>query len=89
MQDFDRLVAFETTLFRRLPPLGEVDGHDCGKEEFNIFVFTDRPVETFESAEVLRRKEVPDCNPIVAYRKVRGEVYTVLSPAGHQGFKIS
>jgi hypothetical protein len=89
IEDFDRLIAFETTLLDRLPPLGKVDGHDFGEDEFNIFVLTDRPVEAFDAAEVLRRKELFEYSPVVAYREWLGEDYIVLSPAGYEGFTIS
>jgi len=89
IEDFDRLIAFETILLDSLPPLGEVDGHDFGKDEFNIFVVTDRPVEAFDAAELLRRKELFECSPVVAYRELLAEDYIVLSPKGYEGFTIS
>jgi hypothetical protein len=89
MKAFDDLEAFETVLMNHLPPLAKVDGHDYGKGEFNIFVHTDYPCETFDAAEALRRKVLPACSPVVAYRSLTGENYTVLSPEGYEGFKIS
>ena len=87
--DFDRLVAFEDILYRHLPPLGIVDGHDCGAGEFNIFILTDKPQETFDTAEKVRLIASPEYNPIVAYREWLGERYIVLWPPDLQAFNIS
>jgi len=48
MLKFDELVALEEVLTRNLSPASDVDGHDFGAGEFNIFVRTDHPVETLK-----------------------------------------
>jgi hypothetical protein len=56
MMQFDELVALEADLIQNLSPTSEVDGHDFGSGEFNIFVLTDQPRETFDAARKLIRK---------------------------------
>ena len=87
--DFDRLTAFEDTLYKRLPPLGKVDGHDWGTGEFNIFILTDEPQETFDVVEQIRLITSPEYDPIVAYRELLGEENVVLWPPGHRVFAIA
>jgi hypothetical protein len=41
-KDYRRLVDFENYLTLHLGDLGDVDGHDFGSGEFNIFIFTDK-----------------------------------------------
>ena len=49
MHEFDAVVALEEALIAALPEaLAEVDGHDSGSGEANIFIFTSEPNETFE-----------------------------------------
>ena len=88
MADFDSLVKFEESLSSHMRKLAKVDGHDCGSDEFNIFILTDSPIKVFEIAEDLRRLELPDSVPIAAYRELTGDSYVVLSPAGQTGFQI-
>jgi hypothetical protein len=50
-EDFDRLVTLEDRLIAELDDLATVDGHDFGLGEFNIFILTDDPVESFDKAQ--------------------------------------
>jgi len=43
LDDFDRLVALEERLIEKLKDDHDVDGHDFGQGEFNIFVLTQNP----------------------------------------------
>ena len=51
--DLNRLVNWEEALIERLATSAEVDGHDLGAGEFNIFLFTDDPSGTFRSIQAL------------------------------------
>ena len=50
-EDFDRLVALEDRMIGELDDLATVDGHDFGLGEFNIFILTDDPAESFGKAQ--------------------------------------
>ena len=80
-EDFDRLVALEDTLIGELDDLATVDGHDFGLGEFNIFILTDDPAESFDKAHrVLADQGVPNAMHS-AYRQLDGEDYVILWPS--------
>ena len=87
--DFDAIVALEDELYDSLSGLAEVDGHDIGSDEANIFVLTDDPQATFsEMQPVLTRLNLLT-NCTVAHREVEGDSYTVLWPVNStQAFRV-
>lgn len=79
IQDFDSLIELEDIIEDALGNLHEVDGHDFGSGEMNIFIFTDDPTGAFESAKrTLEPKFIIDMK--AAYRKIDGEDYTIIHP---------
>jgi ABC-type uncharacterized transport system substrate-binding protein len=46
-------LRIETMLIEKLAPGNEVDGHDVGSGEVNIFIFTEEPMRTFEEIKSL------------------------------------
>ncbi len=84
IQDFDRLVAFEDHLTEELDD--EVDGHDFGSGESDIFLFTDDVGATFKRVQaVAKSKQLLD--PMkAAYRD--GEGFVILWPPGLKEFKV-
>ena len=82
LQDLDTIVSLEDELNERLGNSADVDGHDVGSGETNIFIFTSDPVATFDRARpVLERRQQLQA-VTAAYRKVEGEDYTVIWPKG-------
>ena len=82
--DFDAMVALEDELIAELGDSADVDGHDVGSGETNIFIFTSDPAATFDRARpVLDRRR---CLQTVtaAFRQVAGAHYTVIWPEGSQ-----
>ena len=76
----DMLVALEDKLMASVGDVAEVDGHDLGSGEANVFLLTSNPRAAFremlpilESAGMLNRVRV-------AFRDLHGETYTVLWP---------
>src|SRR5579863_10201843 len=51
--DFHQLVKWEDALAEQFATSAEVDGHDLGAGEFNIFFFTDDPSDTFRRIQGL------------------------------------
>jgi len=80
-RDFDDLVRLEERL-EDVVHSGEVDGHDAGSNEANIYIFTEDP------AAVLRAciPEITDAGllPIFSagYRELDEDEYSRLLPAG-------
>jgi hypothetical protein len=87
-EDFDRLVALEDRLIGELGDLATVDGHDFGLGEFNIFILTDDPAESFDKAHrVVADQGVPNAMRS-AYRQLDGEDYVILWPSSLKEFKV-
>ena len=82
LDDFDAMVALEDQLTEELGDSADVDGHDIGSGETNIFIITSDPAATFRRARsVLERREQLH-SVTAAYREVEGEQYTVIWPEG-------
>ena len=88
IEDFDELVALEGLLIDRLPPRSKVDGHDSGRGEFNIFVFTDEPIESFRDIEKTIQHHFPSRIFKAAYRAIEQDAYIILSPPDLKDFSI-
>jgi len=80
--DFDALVNLEDKLQELVAPIADVDGHDFGSGEANIFVLTADPVATFERAKPLLSDASLLDEVGVAYRDVHSDVFTVIWPEG-------
>ena len=80
LDDFDALVQLEERLIEAVGNTADVDGHDFGSGEANIFINTSDPIVTFDLIrDQLKHQGIMDqCK--VAYRESTGEQYTVLWP---------
>jgi len=61
-------------------PIAEVDGHDIGSGEINIFILTVDPVATFERAKPLLSAASILYKVVSAYRDLRCDKYIVVWP---------
>lgn len=87
---YDRLVALEDELIEELGQSAEVDGHDCGSGETNIFIFTTDPTATFWRMRQMLEREGRLDSVTAAYREVNGEQFTVIWPEGStQEFRVA
>jgi len=82
LDDFDVLIALEDELGEALGDLADVDGHDIGAGEANIFIFTSDPVGAFNVVRPVLIKSKCLEKVTAAYREVEGEDYTVIWPVG-------
>jgi hypothetical protein len=87
--DFERLVNWENALAEYLGPSATVDGHDLGAGEFNVFIFTDDPVGTFQSIRGFAEARPPPESMAAAYRLVNSDEYIVLWPPESLSFDIA
>ena len=88
--DLDATVALEDELIEELGDAADVDGHDVGSGETNIFILTSDPAAIFRRAKPVleRRKQLQALT--AAYRAVEGERYTVIWPEGSRSkFKVA
>ena len=89
--DFDRLLLIEQALeevFLRNRDKGDVDGHDAGSGEMNIFIRTDDPAQAFTSIRPTLERLGVLAGAKVAYRERTGEIYTCLHPVGLLHFAV-
>jgi hypothetical protein len=82
LADYDQMIAVEDHLTEALGDSADVDGHDVGSGETNIFIFTTDPAGTFRQARpVLERMDRLQA-VTAAFRDVEGDQYTVIWPEG-------
>ena len=84
LADYDAMVALQDELTEELGDSADVDGHDCGSGETNIFIFTSDPAATFQRIRPVLERTAHLQSVTAAYREVDGERYTVLWPAGSE-----
>ena len=82
LEDFDEMIALEDELIEQLRGSADVDGHDMGSGERNIFIFTSDPTRTFSQARPVLERAGTLQSVTAAYRPARGETYTVIWPEG-------
>lgn len=84
IEDFDRLLSIELQLITQLGDNHNVDGHDLGAEEMNIFIHTDDPNGAFDIVKnALTPLELETSK--AAFREMSGETYIVVWPKEYDG----
>ena len=67
----------------------EVDGHDIGSGEVNIFIHANNPINTFQIAKNILEEDGVELNNIkIAYREISKNNYIPLWPENLVGFKV-
>ncbi len=90
LADYDQMIALENRLTDDLGDSADVDGHDCGSGETNIFIFTSDPAATFRRVRQTLEHEGRLGVVTGAYREITGERYTVLWPEDSvQEFRVA
>ena len=88
VEDYNALIEIEDAIIEKLGSVGDVDGHDAGSGEMNIFIHTDDPEKTFEVIKSVIGTHDFWMHVRVAYRELAGSAYTILWPKGLQEFKV-
>lgn len=86
--DLETLLETEELLIRLLPAGNEVDGHDIGSGEANIFILTNDPVRSFEQVKAVLESRWIWQGIRAAYREMSGDEYTVVWPKGLISFHV-
>ena len=89
MSDFDQLIKLECELEDILCDVADVDGHDFGSGEANIFILTDTPKETFEKVRAHLDESGVLSSMRIAYRKIESDEFKILWPEGVTEFKVT
>jgi hypothetical protein len=83
--EFDAVIALEERLEQLSDRDFEVDGHDAGAGEMNVFIITDDAATTLDSI----RSELPnDQSWRAGFRDLDSDDYSPLAPAGLAAFEI-
>ena len=81
LPDFDSMINLEGELASCLGTTAQVDGHDMGSGEINIFIITAEPKKTFLLVKPLLERSQGFETLRAAYRGLDSEEYTMLWPA--------
>ena len=86
--DLDWIENFENRLDELLIE-AEVDGHDIGSGEVNIFIHTNKLNNSFEIAKHILEEDGENLESIkIAYREIGKEDYTPLWPQDLKEFNV-
>ena len=89
IKDYDAMIVVEDALIEQLTDGHEVDGHDSGSGEINIFMLTNDFGRAFEEVKSILHAEGMWKGVRIAYREVDKSRYTVLWPQGLREFIIA
>jgi hypothetical protein len=89
IKDYDAMIEVEDALIERLTEGSEVDGHDAGSGEVNIFIRTDDPSRAFNEVKRVLGSRDFWVDARVAYREVARTRYTILWPKDLTEFKVA
>ncbi len=89
IKDYDAMIELEESIMRNVGNLGDVDGHDAGSGEMNIFILTEHPKLAFDRIKQLlgTRDFMPELK--VAFRVIGKDEFTILHPADLTHFSIA
>lgn len=76
----DDILRLEELLIEKLSEQSEVDGHDFGSGEANIFVQTNDPHRTLQEVQGILSDHELWRSVVITYREILGTEYTVLWP---------
>lgn len=87
--DYDDLIAMEEILLAALHSTSaHVDGHDMGSGQMNIFIWTDRPHQTFAAVSDCLAGRAQWGDVRAAYRPADGDEFTILWPESVNEFTV-
>ncbi len=86
--NLERLFATEQRMGAELTGDAVVDGHDFGSGEFNIFVLTNDPSQTYKCISAFLLHEGIQSQARIACRAIDGDIYTVMWPSDLHTFRV-
>ena len=86
--DYQALIDVEDEL-EGLLTASNIDGHDFGSGEMNIFVETDDPSHAFIEAQQVLSRHDRWSGVRAAFRSATGEDYTILWPPDLDSFEVT
>ncbi len=87
-KELDQLILLEDEIREDIGDHGNVDGHDIGSGEMNIFIFTEDPKATFERVKNIGSIPNHMSNLKAGYREVGEDDFVPLYPEGLDHFSV-
>jgi hypothetical protein len=85
---FDKLIEMEDLIRKHFDQEADIDGHDIGSGEMNIFIYTNFPEDLLKKILVLPELQTEISEMKAAYRKIHGNIYTCMWPTTLKSFNI-
>jgi hypothetical protein len=89
IKDYDMMIWFEDEIVSALGDVGDVDGHDAGTGEMNIFIYTDEPKIAFERITGIIGVDILLPHLKAAYRKIDSNDFTIIYPSNLKHFAVT
>jgi hypothetical protein len=89
VKEYDAMIEAEETLIEHLTTEHEVDGHDAGSGETNIFILTDDFERAFIEVKSILQAQGFWEGIRIAYREVGKSQYSILWPKGLKEFSVT
>lgn len=87
---YDAMIALEDDLVTALGDSADVDGHDVGSNETNIFIITSNPADAFAIVRPVLQRAGHLNTLTAAYREIDGERYVKIWPDQSPGpFRVT
>lgn len=87
-RDFDAMIRTEDALCEGLSKSHEVDGHDSGSGQTNIFIETDAPQSAFSEIKPILQAQGKWDGVRIAFRPSHGDGYSMLWPESLREFVV-
>lgn len=78
LAEYDSLIEIENLLIEQLTDRSQVDGHDIGAGQANIFILTDDPQAAFGEVRAILSKTPSWSDARAAYRQNESDEYKIL-----------
>ena len=88
VDSYEQMIRFENALISVLGRSANVDGHDFGSGEMNIFIITEDPVSTFALVQQTDQSIRPSQEMKAAYRPIDGQDFVCLWPPRLEHFDV-
>jgi len=88
IEDYDAMIQTEDALIDGFGDDHEVDGHDAGSGEVNIFIHTNDPKDAFKEIKSILGDRDIWREVRIAYREIAKEKYIILWPENLRDFKV-
>jgi len=85
---FDQLIAIEDSLIAVIGDYGQVDGHDVGAAECNIFIETPEPMNCFNALRLACEREPWFATLTAGYRRLDEQSYKPLWPTDMESLTV-